>query len=110
MKKRLIDMDVLLQKLNDAGGCDAPKDSWADGYDSAINLAYKMTQDMPLIDADVVVHGEWQPLDWEDVNVVKCSICGEEHILDDWMPDELKRIYIYCPNCGAKMDGERKER
>ena len=38
----LIDREALLKRLHDAGGCGAPPESWADGYDKAIDLAYGM--------------------------------------------------------------------
>ena len=37
---------------------------------------------------------------------MKCEvreICGEVITLDE------EEIYHYCPHCGAKMDGERKD-
>lgn len=46
----LIDREVLLQRLHDAGGCGAPPESWADGYDKAIDLAYGMAENAPTID------------------------------------------------------------
>ena len=54
--------------------------------------------------ADVapVVHGWWNADE-------TCSVCGEKSTegldavkWDYWLPD-------YCPHCGAKMDGERKD-
>lgn len=67
-------------------------------------------------DADVVEvrHGEWkqatEPCGWHDVDCVVCSACGESWILDgDFDFDVVKDFWNYCPNCGAKMDGERKE-
>lgn len=55
--------------------------------------------------ADVapVVHGEWLPrhegygYHWE------CSSCHKHPCI------YVTRYTRYCPNCGAKMDGERKE-
>ena len=55
--------------------------------------------------ADVapVRHGRWEP-----GNPI-CPVCGGNKFKDldadiwcDWMPD-------FCPNCGAKMDGELNE-
>ena len=110
MARRLIDMDALLQKLDEAGGCDAPKNSWADGYDSAINLAYKMTQEMPVVDACEIVHGEWRVgrrlSDWEELKTAECSVCGYYDILNVPL-EKFKKFYPYCAHCGAKMDGER---
>ena len=52
----------------------------------------------PTIDAVSVVHGEWiathKQCGW------KCSLCGTEY--------RMMKKSNYCPNCGAKMDGERE--
>ena len=56
----------------------------------------------PSADVAPVRHGQWK------CNK-PCPVCGEDRfegldadIWADWEPP-------YCPNCGAKMDGERKE-
>ena len=53
----------------------------------------------PTIDAVSVVHGEWldEHEDGHGFWVGTCSQCGK-----------ARRIDNFCPNCGAKMDGERK--
>ena len=55
------------------------------------------------ISTDVVEvrHGEWLP-QYEGSSLVKCSVCGYEFC------DRIESGN-YCPNCGAKMDGERSE-
>ncbi len=55
-----------------------------------------MIMDAPTVDAVPVKHGKWTvtPV------YIKCSECGESFML---IPQN------YCPNCGARMDGERKE-
>ena len=57
----------------------------------------------PTVDAVEVVHGRWiekqEPIPWceDDVDVFcVCSVC------DCASPGESS----YCPNCGAKMDGD----
>ena len=51
------------------------------------------------IDAVSVVHGEWidEHEDGHGYWVGTCSRCGK-----------ARRIDNFCPNCGAKMDGERE--
>lgn len=49
-----------------------------------------------------VVHGRWEPRT-DVIGFVRCSVCHDCNIYDDW-PDGKK--WNYCPNCGAKMDGE----
>lgn len=47
-----IEREALYEKLHEAGGCDAPKESWADGYDKGITEAIKILNEAPA--ADVV--------------------------------------------------------
>ena len=68
--------------------------------------AQKQIRKIPAADVVEVRHGEWiehiEP-DWlEDYVEVfyNCSECGSSH----W-----SIAPPYCPNCGAKMDGIRKE-
>ena len=67
----------------------------------------EVLNEAPTADVVEVRHGHWiehtvKP-DWleDDVEVFyNCSECGSSH----W-----SIIPPYCPNCGAKMDGERRE-
>ena len=47
-------------------------------------------------------HGQWKVFDGDGSwRVDICSLCGKRmHYVDYALPDN------YCPNCGAKMDGE----
>lgn len=54
----------------------------------------------PAADVVEVVHGEWvkdTTFDLCGIDYYKCSVCGKEQQIE----------YPYCPNCGAKMDGEK---
>lgn len=42
-----IERDTVLNALHEIGGCDAPPDTWADGYDKAIDAAYRVVSDLP---------------------------------------------------------------
>ena len=53
---------------------------------------------MPTADVVEVRHGEWVRHK-ENCLHNKCSVCSYEHCRED----------NYCPHCGAKMDGERRE-
>ena len=57
------------------------------------------------VDAVEVVYGEWSTIedDYIGMTALKCSKCNEEWWFEDEPP---MRIYKYCPNCGAKMDGD----
>ena len=59
----------------------------------------------PTADVVEVKHGEWFEVD-DGIDIgsgkhLECSICGK------WKKDRIKSNY--CPNCGAKMDGGKKE-
>ena len=66
-------------------------------------------------DVDEVRHGHWKynpnGMDW-GIGAWECSLC---RCRNDNLPMDEKinpRIWAgskFCPNCGAKMDGERKE-
>lgn len=61
--------------------------------------------DAPTVDAVEVVHGEWSTIedDYCGLTALKCSECNQEYWFEDEPP---MKIYNYCPNCGAKMDGD----
>ena len=53
---------------------------------------------LPATDVAPVVHGRWDNLDGYKTRMV-CSVCG-------WDVPEYGKFYSYCPNCGARMDGD----
>lgn len=74
---------------------------------------YEATCAIDLIpDADVapVVHGRWLNF-YNDFSCAECDRCGTTFEVTDSESNEglwnaFKLSYNYCPNCGAKMDGE----
>ena len=77
----------------------------ANREDSGVSI-----DEIKTVDAVPVVHGRWIPhavdarkgtmsID-EDV----CSVCGKDFL----QIRETGCVWNYCPNCGAKMDGERR--
>ena len=62
-----------------------------------------IVSDFPAADVAPVVHGRWKQCfeDWrQQIEGDKCSACGFEHY------GPSINHYHYCPNCGARMDGE----
>ena len=57
---------------------------------------YHAIENAPTVDAVEVVHGSWLPCGFG--KEIMCSACRCE-LGDLWE-------YRYCPNCGAKMDGD----
>ena len=82
---RLIDADVLTDAIENSRG----KNSI---YAQFVRAWIK---EAPTIDAVPVRYGRWNC----DMSGAWCSICGE-YSEGEWN---------YCPNCGAKMDGENNE-
>ena len=52
---------------------------------------------IPTADVAEVKHGKWYRHK-EDCLYNKCSVCLYDHCRED----------NYCPNCGAKMDGDKR--
>ncbi len=105
-EKRLIDANALM---------DAFRKYMTDRYDrekcvSAENcktcepgcLWRKKVSEAPTVDAVEVVHGRWEKEFWHPY---RCSCCGKTALLEP--NGEYYCTSNYCPNCGAKMDGER---
>ena len=61
-------------------------------------------KELPAADVVPVVHGEWVDegfyADGSAKHAFHCSNCG--HHIIEWKDDTSN----YCPNCGARMDGE----
>lgn len=99
-----ISIGEALQKLLDAGGCDA-SDEWARGYDAGITEAIDIIDNIPPADVTPVVHGHW----CEDEFDVWCSNCYCAYPKDGTGIAGWRKISKYCDNCGAKMDEEVQE-
>lgn len=65
-----------------------------------------IVDDTQLADAVEVKHGYWILLDECANEGVYCSVCSKKVYRKDYANQNLKSNF--CPNCGAKMDGERK--
>lgn len=60
----------------------------------------QILEDIPVADVAPVVHSRWEYKCGE----IRCPECGNRiHRID------LSGCLNFCPNCGAKMGGERKE-
>ena len=57
-------------------------------------------------DVKPVRHGRWERPEepsWTVNSACRCQICG-------WIVSYTQsKAFAYCPNCGAKMDGEEQE-
>lgn len=85
---RLIDADALAEELMHEG----------------LGYQYNRIINAPTVDAVPVRHGKWT-VEWEteDTRMLRCSECRMVFNVGKG------RDGNYCPNCGARMDAERKE-
>ena len=71
---------------------------------------HRIIRTQPAVEVAPVVHGEWvdkQNPQWKAYDIRHCSMCGWNIPKSKLRNKDLH--WNYCPNCGAKMDGERKE-
>ena len=65
-----------------------------------VHHARRLIEDLPAVDAAPVVHAQWVDIPYHTQWDQKmCSACGDYFCCQN----------SYCPNCGAKMDGERRD-
>ena len=105
---RYVDRDAVKRAIQEY--CFSPKEITPDGI-------AKVVMSVPTVDAVEVRHGEWTMVEEEAFwiqnmkesletgkptieKIPVCSICKTKF-------GTLALDYNYCPNCGAKMDGER---
>lgn len=61
-------------------------------YEEGVELLH------PLFDVEPVRHGHWVKPKGSLWDIGTCSVCGEFSVEGE--------NALYCPHCGAKMDGE----
>lgn len=70
-----------------------------------IRKALRCMENTPTLDYAPVRHGEWQYLPPTDtlMGAYSCTLCGLIEFVDRFNARK------FCPNCGAKMDGGKKD-
>ena len=91
---RLIDADELLRKLQEQQKYSSTTDIRGRSK-SILEVIHA-----PTISVQPVKHGEWNS---ESSYYVACSCCNYHLTRDEWFSG---CDWNYCPQCGAKMDGE----
>ena len=63
-----------------------------------VDMVCEAIEEAPTVDAVEVVHGRWiyEPVEFCIEKDIRCSVCRRY----------VKVPENYCPNCGAKMDGD----
>ena len=95
-EKRLIDVNKVIASMQKCLD-EAPDKKDTVAYFAFESIITALKQE-PTVDAVEVVHGRWILTHGEDGLYYDCSICG--HCAG------RGRKSNYCPNCGAKMDGD----
>ena len=95
---RLIDADALMELYADEEGINFAV------YNVPVPVVRQNILDMPTIEAEPVRHGRWIDAYCGKYANAKyiCSCCGKRAYSDDWKWE----LSDFCPNCGAKMDGD----
>ena len=101
---RLIDADKLQsQLLIRIDHCD--KEHGNEKFVMGIEYAMEYVDEMPTVDAVPAVevqHGKWEFAGYTAFHGTpykSCSLCKKVYLME--YPE-----FNYCPNCGAKMDGD----
>ena len=100
---RLIDADrakvlTMAEYIEREAAIEAVKHVWAKGLEPS-----QYIEIISAADVAPVRHGRWIEQEKYTFGVMyDCSICGDR-ILDNG------HSWNYCPNCGAKMDGDMNE-
>lgn len=81
------------------------KSLYDSGYDDCINSIEDTISDAPAVDVEPVIHAKWIPQyvnRFGRTDIFECSECNEA-------VHTIRKTYkcsdLYCPNCGARMDG-----
>ena len=102
---RLIDADKLKQYIDDCECCDKCDkigfmcNEHCELPDFLTHQWERVLNEQPTVEAEPVRHGQWDYVTVVDEGFWRCSNCGT--------PSEAlgaRKLYKYCPFCGAKMD------
>ena len=111
-EKRLIDANALIRNY------EAHRNLYIDAWGSfsqmptidkvsvdTIDTCISDVINAPTVDAVEVVHGRWE----KQQGLYSCSECGKTCPYDVQADTIMYWTCNYCPNCGAKMDGDGNE-
>ena len=62
---------------------------------------------IPAADVAPVVHARWIYV--EETLATSSGYCCSACRRPRWLSPDVPEVFKYCPECGAKMDGERKD-
>ena len=75
---------------------------------NGIETAKEIVEDAPSADVQPVKHGRWINICGDSESMRQCSECLQDFDYIDGICYLVsgQRLPLYCPNCGARMDGE----
>ena len=82
----------IINALHNIGGCGADIDTWAEGWDKAIDEAIRIVQNMPAAEASPIT-GELKP----------CPFCGGEAVLINTRAFGESCKSVMCIKCRATV-------
>lgn len=94
MDKRYIDIDAILKRFEEIHWNES---DLLNCYNADWIVSFIETQ--PTADVQEVRHGKWQLDRFDNAWCSVCHHCGSNNA----------EVSDYCPNCGAKMDGGKKQ-
>ena len=108
---RLIDADAFREFLEQIRQDYREEDTLSSGFAACL---IETVQDeylalAPTVDAVEVVHGRWERIHEGVYLKVRCAVCGVDAVTVNTSVYDTSRLLVkwaYCPNCGAKMDGD----
>ena len=68
---------------------------------------FDIISEIPTADVAPVVHARWIYV--EETLATSSGWCCSACRRPRWLSPDVPEVFKYCPNCGAKMDGERKD-
>ena len=110
---KLKDADDMIKSLMDMTYYDDEGHTIHD-YEDRLAIVKSFVDSVPTVDAEPVRHGAWLPCDKKGYVLTETALRDGRRWYG-YKCSECNNIYHgnaftkYCPNCGAKMDGERKE-
>ena len=103
--RRLIDANALVTEIQSTASTVCLNAPWNAEWFSRLadrqEEIVAMIERQPKVDAVEVVHGRW--MEASHPMQKQCSVC-KAFIVN--LSTKKEHEYSYCPNCGAKMDGD----
>lgn len=92
----------MAEYIERSAAIEAAKHAWAKGLEPS-----QYIETLPAADVAPVVHARWIYV--EETLATSSGYCCSACRRPRWLSPDVPEVFKYCPKCGAKMDGERKD-